>query len=115
MVRPLVIALQATGAAPADSTFVSSAAEPSSTPLQPPTIVTPELLNGTVSVGYGFTFEASNGAPPLHSREAEDAGVRIRHPWASIPYASGPNASSRSPMAPSRQPGSTEHANGSSS
>ena len=71
MVRPLVIALLATGAAAAGSTFASGAAEPSSTPPQPPTVV-----------GYGFTSEASKGAPPLHSPEAGGAGVQIRCPWA---------------------------------
>jgi hypothetical protein len=71
MVRPLLTALLATGAAAAGSTFASGAAEPSSTPPQPPPIV-----------GYGFTFEASKGAPPLHSPEACDAGVQIRYPWA---------------------------------
>jgi hypothetical protein len=67
VVRSLVIALLATGAAAANSAFVSGAAEP---------------RTGTVSVGYGFTFEASNGPAPLQSSEACDAGVQIRYPWA---------------------------------
>jgi hypothetical protein len=54
MIRPLVIPPLATGAAAADSTFVSGAAEPGSTPPQPATIINPESLTGTVSVGHGF-------------------------------------------------------------
>jgi hypothetical protein len=72
MVRPLlIVAPLGTGAAAAGRSFVSGAAEPSSTPPQPPTVV-----------GYGFTSEASKGAPPLHSPEACDGGVQIRYPWA---------------------------------
>jgi hypothetical protein len=65
MVRPLVIALLATGAAAAAGTSVSGAAEPSSTPPPPPMIINPEPLTGTIGVAYWFPFTASNGAPPL--------------------------------------------------
>jgi probable HAF family extracellular repeat protein len=64
MVRPLVIALLATGAAAAASSFVSGAAEPSSTALL--TINNPESPTGTVGVAYPpFGFTASNGVAPL--------------------------------------------------